>query len=159
MTNKDYTISIRVRSTELQKVKDLGFNYSDVWQLGFERILENERAELVKLDEKYYKMYIRVHTKLENFGKKSDSEFAELDELMKWYLKQNRSIDDPTELDINALKFQMRKRDFHSFTVEQTLDYFKKNKPKPKKKKLSKEHKRKISVSVMKHNQKNKGAI
>ena len=156
MIKKDYTISIRVRSNELQKVKDLGFNYSDVWQLGFERILENEREELVKLDEKYHKMYIRVHTKLENFGNKLDSEYAELDDLLKWYLKQNRSITDPSERDINALKFQMRKRDFHSFTYEQVLDYFKKNKPKPKKRTVTQETRRKISVSVMRNNQKNR---
>jgi hypothetical protein len=121
---KDSTISLRVRSNELKKIKDLGFNYADVWQLGYERILENELSELKKLEQKYHNLYIHVHTKIENFGKKLESEQAELDRLFDWYIK-NHSIENPAQRSIEALRFQMKKRDIYSHTVEQVLDYFK----------------------------------
>jgi len=123
---KDTQISLRVRSKELEKITELGFKYSDCWQLGYERILENERSELEKLSQKYYNLYIHVNTKLENFGKKLDNEYAELDRILKWYNKQNRSITKPTDADIQALKLQLSKREIHSFTVEQVLEYWNK---------------------------------
>ena len=67
-------------------------------------------------------MYIHVNTKIENYGKKSESEKAELDRLKVWYLKQNRSIENPTQLDINTLTFQLKKRDISTFTVEQVFE-------------------------------------
>ena len=119
---KDAQLNLRVRRKQLEKIKELGFKYSDCWDIGYERILENEYESLVKLREKYHKMYIHVNTKIENYGKKSESEKAELGRLKVWYLKQNRSIENPTQLDINTLTFQLKKRDISTFTVEQVFE-------------------------------------
>ena len=122
---KDKNLHIRVRSEQLKKLDDLGYNYCDCWELGYERILENEREELVKLEKKYYDLYTHVHTKLENFGKKLESEHEELKRLLKWYKKQaHRSIDNPSDEDIQTVTYQMKKRDIHSFTVEQVFEYW-----------------------------------
>ena len=126
---KDHTISLRVRREQLEKIKDLGFKYSDVWEFGYERICEMERSELEKIVQKYHNLYIHAYTKLKNFGKRLESEHRELDRLLKWYTKQHRSIDNPSNQDIDTLKFQMKKRDIHSFTVGQVLEYFQENKP------------------------------
>lgn len=122
--NKDKQITLRVRSAQLKKIKELGFKQSDVWEFGFERILENERSELEKLRDKYYNLYIHVNTKIENFGKKLESEKAELDRLLDWYKKRGTSIDEPSAIDFDTVKFQLKKRDIHSFTVEQVFDYW-----------------------------------
>lgn len=52
--NKDTQISIRVRSNQLKKIKELGFKYIDCWELGYERILENKTWEYLwnVMDEK-----------------------------------------------------------------------------------------------------------
>ena len=108
----------------MEKIKDLGFRYSDVWELGYERICENERELLEKLEQKYHNLYIHVHTKLENFGKKLESERDELERLYEWYIKHH-SVDNPEQRSIDTLKFQMKKRDIHSFTIDQVYTYFK----------------------------------
>lgn len=122
---KDKQINLRVRREQLQKIKELGFRYSDCWELGFERICENERSELEKMREKYHNLYIHVNTKLKNFGKKLDKEHSEIERLYNWYKKQNRSISNPSDQDRQALLFQMKKRDIHTFTVDQVFDYWK----------------------------------
>lgn len=127
--NKDTVLNLRVRKDQLKKIKELGFKYIDCWEFGFERICENERPELEKLDKKYHDLYIHVHTKLENFGKKLDSEYKELDRLLDWYNKRGTSIDNPTEQDIQTVKYQIRKRNIESFNVDQIFDYWR-SKPK-----------------------------
>jgi len=122
---KDSVLNLRVRREQLNKIKELGFKFIDCWELGFERILENERSELEKLDKKYYDLYTHVHTILENYGKKSDAETKKLDDLFNWYVKQDRSIDDPSEKDIQTLQLQVKKRNIHTFTIEKILSYFK----------------------------------
>ena len=122
---KNKVVNIRIRSKQYEKIKDLGFTFADCFQLGYERICENEREELEKLDQKYYNMYIRVHTKLENFGKKLDNEQKEIQRLYEWFTKQDRDINDPNNQDIQALKLQMEKRKIHSFNVEQVIERFK----------------------------------
>ena len=122
--NKDKLISLRVRSEQVEKIKELGFKYSDCWEFGFERICETELEKLTEMDKKYHNLYIHVHTKLENFGKKLDGEHKELERLLKWYKKRGTSIDNPTDVDIQTVKYQIKKRDIHSFTVEQVFDYW-----------------------------------
>jgi len=120
---KDTTIHIRVRSTELEKVKDAGLNYSDIWRLGMERFYENELDELKKLSKKLHKKWTHVDTLIRNYGKKSEQEYEKLDELYKWYTKQSRDIDNPTDRDKQTLRLQMTKRDIH-MPLEQVFEYF-----------------------------------
>lgn len=125
---KDRPLTLRVRSEQLKKIKDLGFKYIDCWELGFERILENELEELRKLRTKYYNLYVHINTKIKNFGTKQDSEIKELDRLKDWYLKQNRSLDNPSAQDFDTLKFQMSKKKIETFTPEQVIDYWRNGK-------------------------------
>lgn len=126
---KDRPLTLRVRREQLDKIRELGFKYIDCWELGYERICETERAELEKLVKKYHDLYIHVNTRLENFGNLLENETKELDHLLIWYNKRpNASIDNPAQLDLDTLKLQMKKREIHSFTVDQVLDYWRKNK-------------------------------
>jgi hypothetical protein len=121
---KDTQINLRVRREQLNKIKELGFKNIDCWEIGYERICESERAELEKMVKKYYDLYIHVNTRLENFGKKSDSENAELDRLLIWYRKADRSLTEPTGADLDALRYQLKKKEIHTFTVDQVLEYW-----------------------------------
>jgi len=121
---KDWTINLRVRREQVEKIKELGFKTSDCWELGYERICENERSELEKLDKKYHNLYIHVHTKLLSFGKRQLSENKELDDLLVWYNRRGTGIHNPTGLDVDTVKFQLVKRKIKSFTVEQVFDYW-----------------------------------
>jgi hypothetical protein len=127
---KDTPINLRVRREQLNKIHELGYKNIDCWELGFERICENERSELEKLVKKYHDLYTHVNTRLENFGKKLDSENAELDRLLIWFRKADRSITHPTGGDIDALRHQLKKREIHSYTVEQVLEYWRNTKKK-----------------------------
>lgn len=158
MIKKDHTINLRVRSKDLKRIKEAGLKYSDIWDFGFEHFLCFEREFLKELDEKYYKMYIRVHTKLENFDDLSKSSYLKLSDLMDWYLKQDRSIEEPSQLDIDTLKLQMKKREIYGVTIDKVFEFFKENKPKPPpRKKMTQETRRKISAGVMKYNQQMNG--
>jgi hypothetical protein len=124
---KNTTISLRVCGEQLQKIRELNLNYVDCWELGYERICENERSELEKLDKKYHDLYIHYHTKLETFGRQPDTINKELDRLLEWYNKGNRNINNPSNTDLETLKLQMKKRGIRSFNVDQVIDYFRRN--------------------------------
>ena len=121
---KDRPLNLRVRREQLDKIKELGFSYIDCWELGYERILENERSELEKLAKKYHDLYLHVNTRLEQFGTKMQSENPELDRLYDWYSKRGSSITSPTEGDIDAVRFQLKRREIHSFTIDQVFEYW-----------------------------------
>lgn len=159
MIKKDYTVSLRVRSKDLKRIKDAGLKYSDIWDFGYEHFLSFEREFLKELDEKYHKMYIRVHTKLENFDDLSKSSYLKLSDLLDWYLKQDRSIEAPSQIDSDTLRLQMKKREIYGVSIDKVFEFFKENKPKQKKikKVVSKETRRKISEGVIKYTHKLKG--
>ena len=115
---------MRIRSGQYEKCKKNDWKLIDCFELGFQKKEENELSDLDKRIDSAYAKYIQLKKKREVFGTKQDSELKKLDILKKWFLKQNRSIDNPTSKDINALKFQMEKRKIETYTVEQVFDYW-----------------------------------
>lgn len=65
-------VYIKISPQQKEKLKDLDIGITECFEIGYEKIMENERSELEKLVKKYHEKYILVYTKLENFDKKND---------------------------------------------------------------------------------------
>ena len=69
---KDTGIYIKVSSQQKEKLKNLGIGFTECFEIGYEKIMENERSELENLVKKHHEKYIQVYTKLQNFDKKNE---------------------------------------------------------------------------------------
>ena len=120
---KDKIISLKIRSEQYNKCKDLDIKLIDVWERGFEEILTNDKQFLENLVEKSYKKYIRVYTKLQNFDKIKNESIAEMEQLKKIYIKQGRNIDNPTKEDKSWISARISK--IEGITNKEFLLYLK----------------------------------
>lgn len=80
--------------------------------------LQEARKHVLQLEENVTLLKSECDTKLHKRN-------TELDELLVWYEKQNRSIIDPSDADVQALKFQLKKRKL-DFTEEQVYEQWRK---------------------------------
>jgi len=125
--SKDKTICLRVSTQQKKKLKELGIKYSDCWELGFNQILESYKDELEKKVQNVYTMYIQLKAKLEDCGKRLESEQSKLDQLWVWYKMRGANLQ-PDDIERETIQFQMRKHHIMSFTLDQVLDYWRNKK-------------------------------
>ena len=115
---------MKIRREQYKKLKEYDIKLIDCWELGFIKTMENYGEELEKRKEKVYTEYILLEQQLKAYGKKLDTEQKEIERLLEWYKKRGTSIDDPSTTDLETVRFQMRKRNIISFTVEQVFKYW-----------------------------------
>jgi len=105
-------IYLKISPQLKEKLENLGIGNTEVFLAGAEKKLENYEEELTKIVEKRHKEYIRVYTKLKDFNKNNREILTKLDENCFQYL-ENRSIEDPSDLDINWIESKIEKHNLN----------------------------------------------
>jgi hypothetical protein len=102
-------VTIRVSVEQKKLIKEFGWNYSDVWKLGFEKMMETLPGELAKKAEYHKEMLLQCNNKLARCSELRTAELEKYDELKQRYLKGNRSIDHPNQGDLFWINEQCKK--------------------------------------------------
>ena len=133
---------VELRTTEeiAENVKKFGGNFNEIFELGYEKWLENIPSLLASRRDYYQKLYVTCTDKLHDctaFAVQNNDVF---NDLYKIYREQNRSIEKPSSHDKSWLKARLEKTKANNgarYTVEQFLDYCLKRHCDEKQKRLS----------------------
>jgi hypothetical protein len=114
-------VVIRVSVEDKKLIKEFGGKYSDIWRLGFEKWIEELPSEMQKKAEYYQNMLLQCNDKIAKCNDIVTTRKSVLDIICEEYISRGRSIDDPSDLDINWIEARFSK---HKLTVslEKFLD-------------------------------------
>jgi hypothetical protein len=119
----------------LKNIKTFDGRMSEIFEIGYEKWLENIPLLLQQRKDYYQKLYVQCTYNLHNCTVFTVQQNKELDNLYHMYTKQERSLDNPSSQDRNWVKAQVSKLKNH-LSVEQFFEYCKKRFEDEKQRKL-----------------------
>ena len=97
--SKKEMISIRITSEQKEICNKLNISYPQIWNAGYDNLIPKKKEELEKLAKKHYDLYIHYNDLYIQFDKEKKQTNKILDEICKYYIDKNRSIDNPSAKD------------------------------------------------------------
>jgi len=122
---KNKTISIRISREQHKMIHDSMHTFYEVFNIGYDKIIENSPEKMKKSAVFHHKMYGQCIDKIAKINENVNTMYRQFDDILIWYKKQNRSIDNPTQADIDALELQLKNRKIYNFTHEKVFEYWK----------------------------------
>lgn len=124
-------VQVRISVEDHDFIKKMGSNFSDIWQIGFEKWSSEYPDFLQKKIQEYQKLSIQCNDKIKKCNDNVLTKTAKLDEIYDWYTKTefeygiHRSLENPTNDDKKDLEKKLNDKQVKGFTIEQVFDYFK----------------------------------
>ena len=114
-------VGIRVTPQQKKIIKKYGDNFSHIFELGYERFIENLPDELEKKANYYQKLYVQCVNKINESEKIISKNMSIVDQVVHDYTKTGRSLIKPTKQDINWLKGRCEKHHISLDTILEKL--------------------------------------
>jgi hypothetical protein len=120
---KTRQILIRISDDEYKFIKQMGGSFSCIWHIGFEQWSHDFPEFLKEKAKEYDKLYNECIYKMQKCISDVYTKNKDLNELIKEYVENGRSIDNPSTLDKSWLKARLTK--IQGVSMKRFFDYAK----------------------------------
>ena len=118
---KTRQILIRISDDEYSFIKEMDGSFSQIWRIGFENWSRDFPEFLKEKAKEYDKMYNECIYKMQKCISDVYTKNKDLNLLLKEYIEQGRSINNPSTMDKNWLKARLTK--MGGLSMKRFFDY------------------------------------